>query len=114
MPSTILVLPAQLQAAWDEIFQWPPSHGRALLTLQGLGQDLLAEILQAASPQHVIMLQMPNARRNLPPEPFWVLPGPPSALQQAQQPRIVQLPALAQPAQDGACFLQHVAQSHLH
>lgn len=55
------------------------------------------------------MLQAPSARRNLPPEPFWLLPGPPSALQPPPQPAIVQLAALAQPAQEGACSPPHAA-----
>jgi hypothetical protein len=48
------------------------------------------------------MLQAASARRNLPPAPFWALPGPPSALQPPQPPRIVQLPGLEQLPGGGA------------
>ena len=63
---------------------------------------MLSDILRSAAPGHVIMLQTPNPRHNLPPEPFWVLPGPPScAIQPAASHRILELPALPQ-TPDGA------------
>ena len=64
---------------------------------------MLGDILRSAAPDHVIMLQTPNPRHNLEPEPFWVLPGPPSCSGGAAQlPSIAQLPALEQPPGEGA------------
>ena len=67
--------------------------------MQGLGEDVLADVLRACRPSHVVTLQTPNLRRNLPAGHFWLLPdddsGPLAAPVAAAQAAIVQLPAVA-------------------
>lgn len=41
-------------------------------SVQGLGLDILVELLQALQPSHVLQLQSPNAKRNLPGGAFWL------------------------------------------
>lgn len=73
--------------------------------MQGLGFDLLADLLQNAGPSHVVLLQTANPRRNLPAEIFWApvggpaqMPAPAYVLLQLQA--VGQLPpAPAAPAQ---------------
>ena len=68
--------------------------------MQGLGEDVLGGVLRCSRPSHVIMLQTPNARRNVPPGRFWLAGGDdgggalalPAGAQLAS---IVQLPAVA-------------------
>lgn len=68
--------------------------------MQGLGEDVLEDVLRCSRPGHLIMLQTPNARRNVPPGQFWLAGdddgGGALALPAgAQLASIVQLPAVA-------------------
>ena len=67
--------------------------------MQGLGYEALAAVLAAVRPSHSVLMQAPAARRNLPPEPFW-LPPPPAGALPPPPPVIVQLPAADAPAPD--------------
>lgn len=66
--------------------------------MQGLGEDVLADVLRCSRPSHVIMLQTPNACRNVPLGRFWLAGddaiGPLAAPGAAQQAAIIQLPAV--------------------
>lgn len=66
---------------------------------QGLGYEALAAVLAAVRPSHAVLMQAPAARRNLAPEPFWLLPPPAGALP-PPPPVIVQLPAADAPPVD--------------
>ena len=73
---------------------------------QGLGFEALAAVLAAVAPSHAVLLQAPAARRNLPPEPFWLARRAAPAGLPLPPPVILQLPAIAAPAPGadaGAC-----------
>lgn len=74
--------------------------------MQGLGEDVLADVLRMCRPSHVVTLQTPNLRRNLPAGQFWLLPdddsGPLAAPVAAAQAAIVQLPAVASQSPAGS------------
>ena len=75
--------------------------------MQGLGEDVLGDVLRCSRPGHVIMLQTPNAGRNVPPGRFWLAGdddgGGALALPAgAQLASIVQLPAVESQAPLGS------------
>ena len=74
--------------------------------MQGLGEDVLADVFRACRPSHVVTLQTPNLRRNLPAGHFWLLPdddsGALAAPVAAAQAVIVQLPAVASQSPAGS------------
>ncbi len=74
---------------------------------QGLGLDLLADLLQTAQPSHVVLLQTANARRNLPAEPFWAAGDGPGQVP-APASIILQLQAVGQLHAEGAATAQKV------
>lgn len=67
--------------------------------MQGLGYEALAAVLAAVRPSHAVLMQAEAARRNLPPEPFW-LPPPAAGALPPPPPVIVQLPAADAPPVD--------------
>ena len=77
--------------------------------MQGLGEDVLADILRCSRPSHVVTMQTPNARRNVPDGCFWAAPGegngPLAAPAAAAQAAITQLPAVASEGPLGATRL---------
>ena len=91
--------------------------GRSLLTLQGLGEDVLADVLRCIRPSHVVTLQTPTPRRNVPEGHFWLkedsTAGPMAAPSAVQQATVIQLPAVQSQAPVGSvpagvskqCFL---------
>ena len=75
--------------------------------MQGLGEDVLGDVLRCSRPGHVIMLQTPNARRNVPPGRFWLagdgdVGGALALPAGAQLASIVQLPAVESQAPLGS------------
>ena len=66
--------------------------------MQGLGEDVLADVLRCSRPSHVVTLQTPNARRNLLGGQFWLAQGadsgPLAVPAAAAQAAVVQLPAV--------------------
>lgn len=67
--------------------------------MQGLGEDVLADVLRCTRPSHVVMLQTPTPRRNVPQGQFWLTEdsaagplAPPAAAQ--QEAAVIQLPAV--------------------
>ena len=74
--------------------------------MQGLGEDVLAEVLCYTRPNHVVTLQTPTPRRNVPQGLFWLeedgAAGPLAAPAVAQQATVIQLPAVQSQAPVGS------------
>ena len=74
--------------------------------MQGLGEDVLADVLRCTRPSHVVTLQTPNPRRNVPQGQFWLTKdsaaGPLAASPVAQQATVIQLPAVQSQAPVGS------------
>lgn len=52
---------------------WPTRFSESVIcALQGIGYDMLVDILQSMPLTHVIQLQLPNPNKNLPTELFWL------------------------------------------
>ena len=62
--------------------------------MQGIGYDVLAGILQAVRPTHVVLLQTGNPTKDLPAAHFWQSAAEPSGA------ALLTLPALAAPGQE--------------
>ena len=75
--------------------------------LQGLGFDVLAEVLRCVGLTHLVQLQAANQNRNLPTGAFWLPEEPREGQQQA--PVIYQMPAITTP--DGVGPLAPAAQA---
>lgn len=75
-----------------------PLEGFVWTCMQGLGEDVLADVLRCSRPSYVVTLQTPNARRNLPGGHFWLaqgVDGGPLAMPiAAARAAIIQLPAV--------------------
>lgn len=90
--------------------------------MQGLGFEVLAQVLESLSPSHVMQLTTPNPNNNLPPDRWWLPEGLPP---QQGDPLLYQLPSVGALQQDmgvdpsgtpaGAIqFASHVHSSHMH
>ena len=66
--------------------------------MQGLGEDVLADVLRCTRPSHVVTLQTPAPRRNVPQGQFWLTDhsaaGPLAPPAVAQHAAVIQLPAV--------------------
>ena len=88
---------------------------KRLSLMQGLGFEVLAQLLESRSPSHVMQLTTPNPNNNLPHDRWWLPEGVP--LQQGD-PFVYQLPSVGALQQDmgldpsgtlaGSTNLQHV------
>lgn len=58
--------------------------------LQGLGFEVLAQVVESISPSHVMQLTTFNPNNNLPPDMWWSPEGPPTQ----QAPMVYQLPSV--------------------
>ena len=74
--------------------------------MQGLGEDVLADVLRCTRPSHVVTLQTPTPRRNVPQGLFWLTEdsaaGPLAASPVAQQATVIGLPAVQSQAPVGS------------
>ena len=91
------------KAACNAVFRTQASS-----VVQGLGYEVLAQVLEIASPSHVMQLLTTNPNNNLPPYCWWLLDDASSY----PQPALYRLPSVTALQQGSAAAVSGAYNSH--